>query len=172
MSKPIYCGSCQWTGDLDGEDYVVLDEVPDLSTRIEPGGEVPAGACAACGCLVFLGNLSAPKEITVHEALDVMKNRLQSDDNDAWNAMDKIFTVFSGAKKNFQCPWCGGSHFESSQNNNRTLTRTCHSCRSTAKFTWHERDDAKYFKWVIRLPVHELMESFPRSKKQKGESEL
>ena len=54
MNKIIKCANCEWKGDLDGEDYVVLDEVPDLQTRLEVGQETPAGACPDCGAFVFL----------------------------------------------------------------------------------------------------------------------
>jgi hypothetical protein len=30
-------------------------DIPDLLQRIEPGGEVPAGECPACGALVYRG---------------------------------------------------------------------------------------------------------------------
>ena len=31
----------------------VFPDIPDLLARIEPGGQVPAGECPACGALVY-----------------------------------------------------------------------------------------------------------------------
>ena len=156
MNHPIHCGNCQWTGDLDGDDYVVLDEVPDLNTRISPGCECPAGACPACGCLLFLGELPELKEMSVASAIELLKMKLQTDDNDAWDAMDKISQVFSGAQKKFRCPHCGGSHFGSSGLGDNMIG-ICHSCRRD-KFSWPRTDDDKYFRWEISMPVSELRE--------------
>jgi len=157
MNHPIHCGNCQWTGDLDGDDYVVLDEVPDLGTRLSPGCECPAGECPACGCLVFLGELPTPKEMTVSEALELLKTKIKTDDN-AWDAMDVISRVFATATKRFRCPACGGSHFGSAIGDDGKMTRNCHSCRGAKKFTWTEDEDDKYFRWEITLPTGELLD--------------
>ena len=35
-------------------DLVPLENVPDLTSRIDPGAEIPAGECRECGALSYL----------------------------------------------------------------------------------------------------------------------
>lgn len=162
--KPIHCDNCEWEGDLDGEDYLVLDEVEDLETRLEPGREVPAGECSDCGALVYMGpQPKEGKDLTIDEATIILSNRIQpSGDGSAIKALDTITQAFGGAEKRFFCPECGGSHFGSSGCQTEEMTRSCHSCRKVPHFSWPEKDDDKYFRWVITLPAN-MIEDKPKS---------
>ncbi len=46
------CDNCTWTGPT-SKLGCQLEDVPDLSIRLDPGGEVPAGECPECGCLAY-----------------------------------------------------------------------------------------------------------------------
>lgn len=163
--KPIHCDNCEWTGDLDGEDYVVLGHVEDLEIRLEPGGEVPAGECPDCGALVYLG--PQPKEeeshtVTINEVLEILNKRISHSDFPGRAALDIITQAFGGAEKKFFCPKCGGSHFGTSGClGEKDLVGSCHSCRSR-RFEWPRTDDDKYFKWVITLPT-DMIEDKPKT---------
>lgn len=53
--KPLaQCGNCGHVG----RTYIPLEETPDLSERLTPGSEVPAGECEQedCAALVYLYN--------------------------------------------------------------------------------------------------------------------
>jgi predicted RNA-binding Zn-ribbon protein involved in translation (DUF1610 family) len=156
MSKPIHCDNCDWEGDLDGDDYTVLGHVEDLEVRINPGEIVPAGECPDCGALLQLGTRPEKSQhTTIDDALEILKRSIQCDDNEAHDALDLISVTFGDAHKQFFCPECGGSHFGSTQTPDG-LERNCHSCRRQKGFSWNEKDDDKYFKWVITLPANAL----------------
>lgn len=156
--KPIHCDNCNWGGDLDGEDYVVLGHVEDLEVRIEPGREVPAGECPDCGALVYMGpQPKEGKDLTVDEALIILSNRIRpSGDGSAIRALEVMTETFDGAEKKFRCPQCGGSHFGSSGCQTEEMVRSCHSCRKVPHFSWPTKDDDKYFVWMITLPANAL----------------
>lgn len=44
------CANCGVLSD----DFVPLEEVPGLNERLDPGDEVPAGECKACGALCYV----------------------------------------------------------------------------------------------------------------------
>jgi len=156
MNHPIHCGNCQWTGDLDGDDYIPLERVRRLGERISPGCETPAGECPNCGCLVFVGRPPAPR-MTVSTALEVVRGVINDTPyGKVQEAFEIISSVFAKAKKTFRCPWCGSSHFGSKENADKTLTRVCHGCVGHEKFSWHESEDPKYFRWVIELSSGEI----------------
>lgn len=51
-NHPVKCDNCEWMGkELDTGG---LAGVHHLYTRLEPGGEVPAGQCPKCRSLVYL----------------------------------------------------------------------------------------------------------------------
>lgn len=165
---PIHCDNCDWTGDLDGDNYTPLERVPRLLERISPGCETPAGECPNCGCLVFVGRPPTPK-MTVSTALEILRGVIDGAPyGKVQEAMEIVSAVFSNAKKTFQCPWCGSSHFGSKENEDKTLTRNCHGCVGREKFSWHESEDRKYFKWRIVLPEDELRDR-PREVSTKGQ---
>lgn len=43
------CDNCDWEGITDD-----LHSIKDMETRLDPGGEVPAGQCPKCGSLAYL----------------------------------------------------------------------------------------------------------------------
>jgi hypothetical protein len=47
------CGICEWSG-RESKLKCGLAYIPDLFSRIEVGGEVPAGECPECGGLCYL----------------------------------------------------------------------------------------------------------------------
>lgn len=51
----VYCNNCEWKGDFN-EMSKPLGEMPDLSERLEPGEETPAGECPECGAFCYLEN--------------------------------------------------------------------------------------------------------------------
>ncbi len=44
------CGNCDWVG----EPEIGLAEIPNLTQRIDVGGEVPSGECPECGVLCYV----------------------------------------------------------------------------------------------------------------------
>lgn len=50
---PVRCGICEWQGP-ESAMKCDLNGIPDLFSRIEVGGEVPAGECPECGGLCYL----------------------------------------------------------------------------------------------------------------------
>ena len=44
----------------------VFPDIPDLLTRVEPGGTVPAGECPGCGALVYPVHRRAPHEASAN----------------------------------------------------------------------------------------------------------
>lgn len=47
--RAVECDNCTWTGTVDDTEYV-----RDIHSRVEPGGEMPAGECPECGSLCYL----------------------------------------------------------------------------------------------------------------------
>jgi hypothetical protein len=47
------CDNCGFVCD-ESELIVTLEDIPHLDDRLDAGGEVPAGECNKCGCLVYL----------------------------------------------------------------------------------------------------------------------
>ena len=50
----LRCDNCGRAFSAENELEHVLREVPDLGSRLDPGGIVPSGACPACGSFVYL----------------------------------------------------------------------------------------------------------------------
>ena len=47
--RAVKCDNCDWKGT-----ETECNEAKDLSERLDPGCEVPAGECPECGCLAYL----------------------------------------------------------------------------------------------------------------------
>ena len=48
------CANCEWAGTDEDPGFQGLEELPRLSMRLDPGSEVPAGACPECGCFCYV----------------------------------------------------------------------------------------------------------------------
>jgi len=142
--KKIRCENCDWSGNVDEKKFIPLAEVDNLLGRIAPGERVPVGECTECGAFVHFDNM------TVDEALATLKSNIFHDSYEAKDALDLITDVFKEALLTFHCPRCTGGHYGSEKIGN-TLRRTCHSCPGGDKFTWLDKDDNKYFSWVIHV---------------------
>jgi hypothetical protein len=68
MTECANCGARRLHGDL--------KEIQDLSERIDPGSEVPAGECCDCGALCYLVELDEPSP--EHKALALLRELRQS----------------------------------------------------------------------------------------------
>lgn len=47
------CDNCAWVGPQNALGCE-LHEIPHLSERLDPGGEIPAGECPECGALAYV----------------------------------------------------------------------------------------------------------------------
>ena len=50
----LRCDNCGKTFGNEGELERVFPDIPDLVSRLDPGGIVPSGTCPACGSLVYV----------------------------------------------------------------------------------------------------------------------
>ena len=54
QAHPTYkCDNCGKRY-ADDDERIAMDKIKDLSMRVDPGCEVPAGECPECGALVYL----------------------------------------------------------------------------------------------------------------------
>lgn len=51
--RPCHCQNCGWRF-MERQLKCDLEEIPNLTERLEPGGEVPIGECPECGSLAYL----------------------------------------------------------------------------------------------------------------------
>ncbi len=102
--------------------------------------------------------------MTINDAIEILVHahiRSVPHDPQVKEALDAIALAFDGAEKKFFCPECGGGHFGSAKKAD-DWTRSCHSCRKVPHFSWHQKDDHKYFRWVITLPMDMLKNDLPK----------
>ncbi len=59
----LRCDNCRALFKGEGKLATVFPDIPDLLSRIEPGGMVPAGECPDCGALVY--PLNAPVRVGI-----------------------------------------------------------------------------------------------------------
>ena len=52
VERPWACDNCDWRGG-DNELKSVFPDIPNLASRVEIGGIVPAGECPKCGSLCY-----------------------------------------------------------------------------------------------------------------------
>lgn len=48
-TSPVKCDNCGWIGPANK-----TEDISDMFSRVEPGGELPVGECPECGCLAYL----------------------------------------------------------------------------------------------------------------------
>jgi hypothetical protein len=64
---PVQCDNCDWEGPLAQVERLV----GDVESRLQIGGEVPAGECPDCGGLCYLVTAISPLQAASHDLLDV-----------------------------------------------------------------------------------------------------
>ena len=53
--KQVKCDNCEWTGDSTGQEGEnEIQPIRDFWSRVDVGGEVPAGDCPKCGAFCYL----------------------------------------------------------------------------------------------------------------------
>jgi hypothetical protein len=70
-SPKCRCWNCTWTGPLSAADV----EIKDYWSRVDVGGEVPAGECPRCGSLAYL---DTPSKAELLGALTVCVNWIEN----------------------------------------------------------------------------------------------
>jgi len=53
MARVLICDNCGRRFEDDTKLRHIFPDIPDLLTRLDPGGTVPAGECPDCGALVY-----------------------------------------------------------------------------------------------------------------------
>ena len=71
MQQVYECDNC---GEIFDSEDQLIQPVPDLEMRVDPGGPMPAGECDQCGALVYLRRAREKKTMDRQDYIDSVRH--------------------------------------------------------------------------------------------------